>query len=100
MTVYLHKNKTAKVRKGTAVMVYGHIKTAAGPVTGKYVRFYQRQVAQQALVLRAPHRRACRPTGWYSTVVRPRRSTTYKVVSFASTALQLGHLEPVTVRMR
>jgi hypothetical protein len=99
VTVYLHRNKTAKVRKGTAVMVYGHIKTAAGPITGKYVRFYQRRVGTKrwSYVRRTT---SLAPTGWYSMVVRPRRSTSYKVVSFAAPGLRSSTSNPTTVRMR
>ena len=74
-------------------MVYGHLKTRLGPVTGKYVRFYQRPGAASALDLRA-RTKSLAPTGWYSTTVRPRRSTTYKAVSFADTYRVGGDLEP------
>ena len=99
VTVYLHKNTTAKVRKGTAVMVYGHIKTAAGPITGKSVRFYQRRVGTKrwSYVRRTT---SLAPTGWYSTVVRPRRSMTYKVVSFAAPGLRSSTSNLTTVRTR
>ena len=83
-TVYLHKNKTSRVRKGAAVMVYGHLKTSLGAVTGKYVRFYKRPArGGRWTYVRAS--KSLAPTGWYSTTVRPRRSTTYKAVSIADT---------------
>ena len=98
-TVYLHKNKTSRVRKGTAVMVYGHLKTSLGPVTGKYVRFYKRPArGGRWTYVRAS--KSLAPTGWYSTTVRPRRSTTYKAVSIADTYRLAATSNLVTVWVR
>ena len=96
VTVYLHKNKTAKVRKGTAVMVYGHIKTAAGPITGKYVRFYQRRAGTKrwSYVRRTT---SLAPTGWYSTTSARAGRRSYKAVSFAAPGLPLGTSNLATV---
>ena len=95
--IYLHKNRTAKVRKGTKVMVYGHIKQPA--LTGRYVKLYKRPCAggRWAYVRRT---QSLAPTGWYSTTVQPRRSTTYKAVSYASSAFRAGTSNIVTVRVR
>ena len=98
-TVYLHKNKTSRVRKGTAVMVYGHLKTSLGPVTDKYVRFYKRPArGGRWTYVRAS--KSLAPTGWYSTTVRPRRSTTYKAVSIADTYRVAATSNLVTVWVR
>lgn len=98
-TVYLHKNRTSRVRKGTAVMVYGHLKTSLGPVTGKYVRFYKRPArGGRWTYVRAS--KSLAPTGWYSTTVRPRRSTTYKAVSIADTYRLAATSNLVTVWVR
>ena len=97
--VYLHKNRTSRVRKGTAVMVYGHLKTSLGPVTGKYVRFYKRPArGGRWTYVRAS--KSLAPTGWYSTTVRPRRSTTYKAVSIADTYRLAATSNLVTVWVR
>ncbi len=99
VTNYLHKNKTSKVRKGTAVMVYGHLKAAAGPVTGRYVKFYQRPArGGRWFYVRRTITRS--PTGWYSTTVRPRRSMKYKAVNYASSAYQARTSNVVTVWVR
>jgi GH25 family lysozyme M1 (1,4-beta-N-acetylmuramidase) len=98
-TVYLHKNKTSRVRRGTSVMVYGHLKTSLGPVTGKYVRFYKRPArGGRWTYVRAS--KSLAPTGWYSTTVRPRRSTTYKAVSIADTYRLAATSNFVTVWVR
>jgi hypothetical protein len=79
-------------------MLYGHTTTAAGPVVGKYVRVYRRPAGggHWSLVAR---RAGKAPTGWYSTSVHPRRSTTYKVVSFASPFYRAASSGLVTVRV-
>ncbi len=95
----LHKNRSSRVRKGTAVMVYGHLRTAVGPVTGKYVRFYKRPArGGRWTYVRAS--KSLAPTGWYSTTVRPRRSTTYKAVSIADTYRLAATSNLVTVWVR
>ena len=96
----LHKNKAAyRVRKGAAVMIYGHARTNAGPVVAKYVRFYRSRCARRrwAFIRRAT---SLSPTGWYSTTVHPRRSTTYKVVSYSTIFLLPATSNYVTLRVR
>jgi GH25 family lysozyme M1 (1,4-beta-N-acetylmuramidase) len=97
--VDLHKNKAYRVRQGAKVMIYGHTTTAAGALTGKYVRFYQRPArgGRWSFVRRPP---SLAPTRWYSTNVYPRRSTTYKVVSFASLYCAPATSNTVTVWVR
>jgi len=98
-TADLHKNKTWRVRKGTAVMVYGHLRTTLGPVAGKYVRFYKRPArGGRWTYVRAS--KSLAPTGWYSTTVRPRSSTTYKAVSIADTYRVAATSNLVTVWVR
>ncbi len=98
--VDLHKNKPVyRIRKGAKVMLYGHARTSAGPVTGKYVRFYKRPLhgGHWTYFRRTP---SLSPTGWYSTNVYPRRATVYKVVSSASTYLLPATSNYVTQRVR
>jgi hypothetical protein len=98
-TADLHKNKTWRVRKGTAVMVYGHLRTTLGPVADKYVRFYRRPAhGGRWTYVRAS--KSLAPTGWYSTTVRPRSSTTYKAVSIADTYRVAATSNLVTVWVR
>lgn len=99
VTIYLHKNRASKVRQGTRVMIYGHIKTAAAPVTGRYVKIYRRP-ARGGRWVYVRRTASLSPTGWYSTTVRPRRSTKYKAVSYASSAYQAGTSNVVTVWTR
>ena len=101
VTINLRKNKTAKVRKGTKVMIYGHIKTAsaAAPVTGRYLKLYKRP-ARGGRWVYVRKTKSLAPTGWYSTTVQPRRSTTYRAVSYASSAFRAGTSNIVTVRVR
>jgi GH25 family lysozyme M1 (1,4-beta-N-acetylmuramidase) len=99
VTIYLHKNKASRVRKGTKVMIYGHIKTAAAPVTGRYVKVYKRP-ARGGRWVYVRRTKSLAPTGWYSTTVQPRRSTTYKAVSYASSAYRSGTSNRVTVWVR
>ena len=98
-TADLHKNKTWRVRKGTAVMVYGHLRTSLGPVAGKYIRFYRRP-ARGGRWTYVRGSRSLAPTGWYSTTVRPRGSTTYKAVSIADTYRLAKTSNLVTVWVR
>ena len=98
-TVYLHKNRTSRVRKGAAVMIYGHVKTSAGPIAGKWIRIYKRPArGGRWSYVRAT--KSLAPTGWYSTTVRPRRSTTYKAVSNADTYRLAKTSNLVTVWVR
>jgi GH25 family lysozyme M1 (1,4-beta-N-acetylmuramidase) len=95
----LRKNRAARVRKGTRVMIYGHLKTAAAPVTGRYVKLYQRP-ARGGRWVYLRRTKSLAPTGWYSSTVRPRRSTTYKAVSYSSSLYKSGRSNVVTVRVR
>jgi GH25 family lysozyme M1 (1,4-beta-N-acetylmuramidase) len=99
VTVYLHKNKAARVRKGTKVMIYGHIKTSVAPVTGRYLKIYKRP-ARGGRWVYVRRTTSLSPTGWYSSTVRPRRSTRYKAVSYASPAYKSGTSNLVTVWVR
>jgi len=97
--VDLHKNKSYRVRKGAAVMLYGHATTPAGALIGKYVRFYRKPVrgGRWTFIRRV---RSVSPTGWYSTTVHPRRGTVYKVVSFGTLYELPDTSNLVTVRVR
>jgi GH25 family lysozyme M1 (1,4-beta-N-acetylmuramidase) len=97
--VDLRKNKSYRVRKGTKVMLYGHATTPSGALNGKYVRFYRKPVSggRWTFVRRVS---SVSPTGWYSTNVYPRRSTTYKVVSFETLYVLAATSNLVTVRVR
>ena len=99
VTIYLHKNKTSRVRKGTRVMIYGHIKTATAPITGRYVKLYKRP-ARGGRWVYVRRTKSLSPTGWYSTTVQPRRSTKYKAVNYASSAYKVGTSNVVTVWVR
>jgi GH25 family lysozyme M1 (1,4-beta-N-acetylmuramidase) len=97
--VDLRTNKSYRVRKGTKVMLYGHATTPSGALSGKYVRFYRKPVSggRWMFVRRVS---SVSPTGWYSTNVYPRRSTTYKVVSYATLYELADTSNLVTVRVR
>ncbi|MEO5710732.1 MAG: GH25 family lysozyme [Nocardioidaceae bacterium] len=99
VTIYLHKNRASRVRKGTRVMIYGHIKTASAPVTGRYVKIYQRP-ARGGRWVYVRRTTSLSPTGWYSTTFRPRRSTKYKAVNYASSAYRADTSNVVTVWTR
>ncbi len=80
-------------------MIYGHLKTAAAPVTGRYVKFYQRP-ARGGRWVYVRRTTSLSPTGWYSTTVQPRRSMKYKAVNYASSAYKARTSNVVTVWVR
>jgi GH25 family lysozyme M1 (1,4-beta-N-acetylmuramidase) len=79
--VDLHKDKTS-VRKGAALMLYGHVINRADPslgVAGLKVRYYKRLPGGGRWVL-VGRSTSVAPTGWHSLVVHPKIRREWMVV--------------------
>jgi len=80
-TVDLHKNKSS-VRKGGALMLYGHVTDRADPangVEGLTVRYYKRRPSGGRWIL-VGKCKSLAPTGWHSIVVHPKVKREWKAV--------------------
>jgi hypothetical protein len=80
-TVDLHKDKSS-VRKGAALMLYGHVTDRADPangVAGLKVRYYKRSPSGGRWIL-VGKTRSLAPTGWHSIVVHPKVKREWKAV--------------------
>jgi hypothetical protein len=98
LVVDLHANHTL-VRKGAAVMLYGHVTSAAGAVAGKYVRVYKKPLhgGRWQFVSRSA---SVAPTGWWSVTAHPLRPRMYKAVAATSTIYLGTTTRTRTVRTR
>jgi GH25 family lysozyme M1 (1,4-beta-N-acetylmuramidase) len=78
--VDLHKDKTT-VRKGAALMLYGHVTDADSSegVAGLTVRYYKRTVGGGRWIL-VGKCKSLAPTGWHSIVVHPKVKREWRVV--------------------
>jgi GH25 family lysozyme M1 (1,4-beta-N-acetylmuramidase) len=87
-------------RQQRTVKLYGHLRTVTGkPVLAKTMHVYRRASGSTtwSLVARAT---TLAPTGWYQTLVRPTRTTTYKAVFRGGVARTRAVSNLTTVRVR
>jgi GH25 family lysozyme M1 (1,4-beta-N-acetylmuramidase) len=82
------------VRRGHALMLYGHLTTDAGGLAGRRVTYYKR--SSGGTWVRVGSSRSLPPTGWHSIVVHPRVSRTWKAVFSGAP----GHAPRTSSRLR
>jgi GH25 family lysozyme M1 (1,4-beta-N-acetylmuramidase) len=94
----LLKNRTT-VRKGAALMLYGHLTAGENGVAGETVRYYKRMPSGRTWTL-VGSSTSLAPTGWHSLTVHPRVNRVWKVVYSGSShyAPERSHYLRVHVR--
>jgi len=98
VTVDLHKDKSV-VRKGRPLMLYGHTTVARTGLAGLAVRYYKKPLrGGRWSYVRT--KTSLAPTGWHSTVIRPRRNMRWKVVSASTVKYVPDTSNVITVRVR
>jgi GH25 family lysozyme M1 (1,4-beta-N-acetylmuramidase) len=98
VTVDLKKDKSV-VRKGRPVMIYGHTTVASNGLANLTVRYYKKPL-RGGRWERVRSTTSLAPTGWHSTVIRPRRNMLWKAVSVGTLQYLSDTSNVVTVRVR
>ena len=88
----------AHPRKGSVLLVYGHLRTGSHGLPGQVVRVYRRGHGGPWVRVATRHTRA--PTGWYAVRVHPHGRQVWKAVYPGGSLYAPAASRSVTVRVR
>jgi GH25 family lysozyme M1 (1,4-beta-N-acetylmuramidase) len=87
-----------RVAKGSALLLYGHLRTGRHGLPRRPVRYYKRSPGGHWIYVGTSHSRA--PTGWHSVTVHPKVTRVWKAVFAGGYLYAPRTSRPLTIRVR